>query len=147
MIKLKIERLIHPQFKNSLLGLCGQEMSFGTAIALKHLVERVEKKIIEVEDEKMEIIRKYAPLDENGNIIPAQDEDGKDIPGSVRVPEGDKADLFRNDFIKFLKKEVEIQSQQIDPNALKDTRVTMNDLEFLGPCLKETSSVPSLNLV
>lgn len=132
MVKVKVAELVHPKFKGALLGLKGQEMSFDTAFKVNALIKKVEKKIVEVEELKMEILLKYCELDENGELVPNTDEQGNPILGSVKpIEDEEKSAEFKQKFMEYLNAEVEVDAPKLDPASLRDTRVSGNDLEFL----------------
>lgn len=143
MITLKVAELITPKFKYALLALVKQEMGFDTAFRIKALIKKIEEKIIEVEEVKFSLIKKYCQKDENGNLIEAKDEDGKVIKGSV-VPLEETVDEFKAKFAEYLSTKIEFDVPKINVEKLRDTRVTIEDLHFLEPFLEDK---PNLTLV
>lgn len=143
MITLKVAELIMPKFKHALLALMKQEMGFDTAFRIKSLIKKIEDKIIEVEEVKFSLIKKYCQTDENGNLIEAKDEAGKVIKGSV-VPLEETVDEFKAKFAEYLSTKIEFDVPKINVEKLRDTRVTIEDLHFLEPFLDDK---PNLTLV
>ena len=143
MVTLRIGELILPQFKGALMGLKGQEMGFDTAFKVNALIKKIENKILEVEELKFSLLKKYCQVDEKGNFVENIGPNGNPIRGSV-VPIEETVEEFKQKFAELVNTKVEFDVPKIDISKLKDTRITMNDLEFLEPFLEEK---PNLSLV
>lgn len=145
MISIKAEKLMHPSFQGALMGLMRQEMPTEAAIKFKSILNKVKEEVFKIDEEKFELVKKYCPCDEKGSPLPAKDEEGNPIEGSVIVPEEEeKANEFRMAFFKLMTREINIDLKKIKLHELRDAKMTVADLDFLEEILDQG---PYLNIV
>jgi len=66
---MKLAKAISPKFKELMIKLINAEVPMKTAVKIKKVSEFLDEKLTNYETARVDLIKKYADLDENGDII------------------------------------------------------------------------------
>jgi hypothetical protein len=98
--------------------------------ALTPFVESLEKTMSEVR-------LKYAVKDEEGNVVPAVDEEGKSVEGTIQVSR-ENIPLLNTELTELLSVETEVENVSLSINDFPDTlEISPNALAALQPILHD----------
>ena len=98
--------------------------------ALTPFVESLEKTMSEVR-------LKYAVKDDEGNVVPAVDEEGKSVEGTIQVSR-ENIPLLNTELTELLSVETEVENVSLSINDFPDTlEISPNALAALQPILHD----------
>lgn len=145
-IELTVDLLNNAGFKNSIRQLCQEKVSFGTAFSLRNLVKKIDSAHTASQEAYMGIIKEYAEVDGEGNLVPDKYKEdvkigeevkfkaGDDIANSFVIPE-DKKEAYVEAMDKFWKEPVELECDKIPLAKLEDIKLSALDIDLIEPVI------------
>ena len=109
--------------------LAGQPLKGRTAFQVSKILKKLEEELNLFNSTRVELIKKYSKVDENGEII--QDENG-----NVKLQE-DKLNDFNNEIAELLNTPIEINSGKIKLVDIEDINFTPAEMMALEELIEE----------
>lgn len=109
--------------------LAGQPLKGRTAFQVSKILKKLEEELNLFNSTRVELIKKYSKVDENGEII--QDENG-----NVKLQE-DKLNDFNNEIAELLNTPIEINSGKIKLIDIEDINFTPAEMMALEELIEE----------
>lgn len=128
MIKVTRKQMVAAQ--NALNTLSNVKVALPVAYRINKLIGFVVEALQETEKIRIDIVKKYAPLDEDGNII------SNDEGQTVQIPP-DKIDALNHEMNLLYEEEYEILGEPIKLSLLNDINITSQEISTLEPFLTE----------
>jgi len=110
-----------------------KELPVKTAYWLARFLDKVNSENASIEKARMNLIKKYAKKDKEGNPMFVKDKDGKNT-NQYNVLD---MDTFQNEFIELTNEEVEIDFKPIKLESLGDIKLKTLTLAKLGKIIEE----------
>lgn len=110
-----------------------KELPVKTAYWLARFLDKVTSENASIEKARLNLVKKHAKKDKEGNPMFIKDKDGKDT-NQYDIPD---IDAFQNEFIELTNEEVEIEFKAIKLSDLGDIQLKPITLAKLGKIIEE----------
>ena len=127
MIKVTINDILNVEkvFKK----LINQSLTGKNAFVMARLAREVEKEVTTFESTRMELIRKYASTDENGEMI-------VDDNGNVHLSE-ENVKSCNQELLEVLSQEIELNAGPLQYDWFDSIELTMTEADAFEPFMKK----------
>lgn len=129
------EHLNNPQFTSALRTMNSKELPIKAAYAIGCICSEVDKLIVKNRNVFSAMAKKYAKLDEKGNIEPEKDEKGNPIFGSLQFKDDESKEMFNKEVEDFSTIEHTVNQKKIDVGLLHGVAMSGRDISVLEPLL------------
>lgn len=117
MIEFKLSRL-DKETLEIIQGLTKQEIALTDALAFSKVIEELSKVLFEKNNKELEITKKYAKKDENGDFVkPENEKEGFVIDNEI-IPE------FEKEITEYFNSTVSIPCEKLNLDSFKDAKVS-----------------------
>lgn len=132
-ITLTNEQINHFGFMQAFGRL--RQMSLGpkTAYTISYIAEHVDRHVSQGRKIFTDIAKKYAELDEAGNLKPELDKNDHPIPGTFLFKSDEDKEAFEKDQKEFMSIEHEINKRKLSVSELGSSQISANDILALTP--------------
>lgn len=111
---------------------------FGAKMAYKisYITDHIERHVKQGREIFSNIAKKFAKLDENGNLIPEMKDD-KPIPGSFVFLDDEAGENFMKEQVEFMSIEHTIPKHKLTVAELGDAKFAANEISALAPLFSD----------
>jgi hypothetical protein len=136
MIKLQNKHLMDALFNNALIKL-ERHVGFPprTTYDVMKIVRLIRQESQDIQKAFIQMVKKHATLDEQGECVPNKDENGKFIPGTFVVPD-DKAEAYQAERKAFDELEFSLDWRKLKLSDLNGTKLSAQELAALEPLIE-----------
>ena len=136
-IALKNSDLNNFAFQQALSNL--KKLPLGTRAAYKvsYIAKHVDRHVKQGREVFQTIAKKFAKLDEAGNLIPEKDANENPIPGSFLFKDDEAKEAFHKEQEEFMNTEHIIPKHKISVDELGDSKFSANDISALEPLFSD----------
>lgn len=136
-IVLKNSDLNNFAFQQALNKL--RTMPFGTKTAYKisYISKHVDRHVKQGREVFQTIAKKFAELDEKGNLVPEKDNNDNPIPGSFLFKDDDAKTEFEKEQVEFMETEHVIPKHKLNVDELGSSQLSANDISALEPLFSD----------
>ena len=137
-IKLTNEQLNNIQFLQSLNKIANMSLPIKTSYKISYIKDKVDRHTRQGREIFHNVAKKYAELDEKGNLVPETDpRTNNPIPGSFKFKSDEAGKEFRKEEKEFMAIEHTIPKHKLSVDELGATELTANDISVLKPLFSD----------
>lgn len=104
---MKVAKLASPKFKELMGKLINAEVPMRTALKIKAISEVLDEHLVAYENARVELIKKHADLDENGEVIADENNNATFSSQEARI-------AFAKELSELVSADIEIEKISID---------------------------------